>query len=130
MGNKKAWAFRLSGYAICILVPLIAVVDQFGYMIGKQDKSVMDMIPCSGVVLFMMLLCFKPIFNRVMQAMHSVTAWKMWLVLALVGGVCTLVGRSLFVIGCFGFGGNLAGHCLIRHADKLTGKAKERVSDG
>ena len=130
MGNKKALALRLSGYALCILVPMVAVIDQFGYMIGKQDKSLLDVLPCSGVVLFMLLLCFKPIFNRVMQAMHGVTAWKMWLVLAIVGGICTLVGRSLFVIGCFGFAGNLAGHCLIRYADKLMGRKKDGVNDG
>lgn len=121
MLNKKSLTFRLSGYAVSIIAPMVAVVDQFGYMIGKQDKGIMDMIPCSAVVLFMMLLCFKPVFNRLMQAMKGVTAWKMWLVFAIVGGICTLVGRSLFVIGCFGFAGNLAGHFMIARADKLDG---------
>jgi hypothetical protein len=130
MANKKSWAFRISGYAISIIAPMVAVVDQFGYMIGKQDKGIMDVIPCSAVVLFMMLLCFKPVFNRLMQAMKGVTAWKMWLVFAVVGGICTLVGRSLFVIGCFGFAGNLAGHFMIEHADKLSGVKKDGAEHG
>lgn len=106
------------GYLVCIASPAVAVYDQFGYLIGEQKTSWTDLIPCSGLVLFMFLLCCKPILNWVSRKLKSDAAWKMWLVVTVIGGIGAIVGMSMFIIGCFGVAGNLVGHMMITGANR------------
>ena len=50
MKRGVAHVVRPMGYLTCIAAPAVAVVDQFGYMIGEQEASWLDLIPCSGLV--------------------------------------------------------------------------------
>ena len=59
MKRSSARLLKFFGYAVCIVTPMAAVIDQFGYLIGKQDTSFVDLIPCSGLVLFLLLLCLQ-----------------------------------------------------------------------
>ena len=130
MKRGVAHVVRPMGYLTCIAAPAVAVVDQFGYMIGEQEASWLDLIPCSGLVLFLFLLCIKPVFNWVARHLKSDTEWKMWLIVTVVGGIGAYIGESMFIIGCFGVVGNLVGHLMIASASRALTKTQGGVSGG
>lgn len=111
---------KLLGYAICILVPLAAAIDQFGYQVQTVGAAAL-LLP-SGSVLLLMLLCFKPVFNWLTRiaknAFKTDAAWKMWLVLAVVMFVFWKIGYPMFIVSAFGTAGNIVGGLLIRWASK------------
>ena len=125
MKRGGARLLKLTGYGTCIGAPMAAVIDQYGYLIGEQGTSWTDLLPCSVLVLPMILLCFKPVLNRVMRLMKSDASWKMWLIVTIIGGIGVLVGKSMFIIGAFGLGGNVIGHFMIKGADASLLRPKD-----
>ena len=115
---------KLLGYAICIFVPMVAVVDQFGYQVKTIGAAAL-LLP-SGSVLILLLLCFKPVFNWVKrmskQAFKSDAAWKMWFILAIVMFVFWKIGYPMFIISVYGTVANVVGGLMIRWATNKEGK--------
>ncbi len=112
----KKTLVRILGYLICIAVPAVAVVDQFGY--HAETLGWAALLPSSGLTLFLLVLCFKPILNWAVRQFKSDAAWKMWLIITVIMAAICKIGYPMVIVGAFGTVGNFIGGMMIRWANK------------
>lgn len=120
----KRLLLKVLGYALCIGLPVVAVIDQFGYHV--QEATWTQWLPSSGLTLVMLILCFKPVLNMVMGLLERLcsknAAWKMWMIVTIVMAAICKIGYPMVIVGIYGTVGNVVGGALIQRAEKPANK--------
>lgn len=104
---------RFLGFALCIVPPLIATLDQFPLMTTEGKWST--------IVIVGGALCFVPLFKHVKALLRSPSAWVMW---GVIFAVCALIRPLIdefWIISLIGFASSALGGVCFLLARKIGG---------
>lgn len=109
---KYIWLTALA-LILSIIPPLIATVLQFPVWTQKSAEATV-----SGVVVFLSILCFVPLYKKIIQSLKSPSAPVMWTALAVFMYVMRSIAAEMFVVAVVGAISNIFGWIFFKKARK------------
>ena len=97
------------GLLISILPPLVATACQFPVWIKTSAEATV-----SGSVVFLAILCFVPLYKKILTALKSPSAPLMWTIFAVVMFVMKSIADEMFIVSVVGAISNLVGWGLFK----------------
>ena len=107
--SVKGIILYLLGLGICTVPVVVAILSYFPLWAKAKDGSAV-----SGIVLILLLLAFKPIFNLLKKAFKTSAAYTMWLVVFVVFFALSRIADQITVISFVGLVSNALGALVIR----------------
>lgn len=112
--KNKYTVFTALALAVSILPPLVATGMQFPVWIEQSAEATV-----SGSVVFLAILCFVPLYKKILTVLKSPSAPIMWMIFTLVMAVLQSIAREMFIIGVIGTISNFAGWAIFAYRKKF-----------
>ncbi len=104
---------KAAGIAFCTLPVMLAVLFYFPVWRARGGEAVI-----SGFTLFLLLLCFVPMFKTMKKILHSPSAYTMWFIAFIAFFILSSIAEEMTVISFVGFIGNLIGAVFFKISEK------------
>lgn len=102
------------GLLVSILPPLITTASYFPLWIERSATATV-----SGVAVFLAILCFVPLYKKILSTLRSPSAPILWTVLAVLMFVMKEIADEMFVVAVVGAISNLVGWAIFKLAKRL-----------
>lgn len=123
MLRGKYAALTVLGLLMCIVPPLVATALQFPIWIEHSAEATV-----SGSVVFCAILCFVPLYKKILAMLKSPSAPIMWTVFAVVMYVMKSIADEMFIVSVVGAISNVIGWGLFKLRRYLIrGALDERI---
>lgn len=109
----KTIAISLIALAVSIVPPLLTTLHYFPVWTDRSAAATV-----SGVVVFLGILCFVPLYKKILSSLRSPSAPVMWAILATVMFVMKDISDEMFVIAVVGTISNLIGWFIFKQKRK------------
>lgn len=111
------------GLAMCIIPPLVATAMQFPIWIEHSAEATV-----SGAVVFCAILCFVPLYKKILAMLKSPSAPLMWTIFAVLMYVMKSIADEMFIVSVVGAISNVIGWGLFKLRRYLIrGALDERI---
>ena len=111
----KKIALNLTAFIVSIAPPLVATLHQFPVWTIRSAEATI-----SGIVVFLAILCFVPLYKKILQSFKTPSAPLMWGVLAVLMYVMKSIAAEMFVVAVIGTASNTIGCFLFKMARKYS----------
>jgi hypothetical protein len=108
----KRTLLRVTGLALCVLPPALAVLDYFPLWLADGRKTT------SAFAFLLLLLCALPLWRQIKRWLASPSVWMLWLFVFVFLSLFASIIEGLTAVAFFGFLGGLPGALLLKLADR------------
>ena len=112
--KNKSIILSFVGMVVSIVPPLITTVHYFPIWVERSPSATI-----SGTVTFLGILCFVPLYKKLLQSLKTPSAPVMWGMLAALMFIMKEIANEMFVIAVVGAVSNLVGCAIFKYARKL-----------